>query len=282
MPVTRATRRPPRAQRRDEDEEDEGARQEEEEEEEQEDGVDSDDDDKQKKAARGGGRASSSSSSRSSSRAPSESDGSSRKKKKPTPTTTSSTSSSSISNGKPLIGHRSSSSSSSSLLSLVGGILLLGALLIGTAFYLYIFPHAQRIDYRKTKMNPARLHKHCQEQVGEPRVEEVTEGVFIAMGYDLANTILIRTSEGHVVVRWEGGREGGMAGATERHDVLTPPSLPPSLLQVDVSVKLERATLVRRVLEAAAGKAFIHSIIYARSHIDPSLPPSRPPSLRWT
>ena len=66
---------------------------------------------------------------------------------------------------------------------------------------MYIFPHAQTIDYRKTKMNPHRLHKHCQEQVGEPRVEEVAEGVFMAMGYDLANTMLIRTSEGHVVVR---------------------------------------------------------------------------------
>jgi len=98
----------------------------------------------------------------------------------------------------------------------------------------------------------------------------------------VATPIWLGRGGGGGVVGGGGGGGGGMAGATERHDVLTPPSLPPSLLQVDVSVKLERATLMRRVLEAAAGKAFIHSIIYARSHIDPSLPPSRPPSLRWT
>jgi len=52
----------------------------------------------------------------------------------------------------------------------------------------------------KTTLNPSRLTRHCQEQVGQPRIAEVTEGVFIATGYDLANTILIRTNEGHVVV----------------------------------------------------------------------------------
>ncbi len=60
------------------------------------------------------------------------------------------------------------------------------------------------------------------------------EDVFVAIGYDLANTILIRTSEGHVVV--------------------------------DVGMNPGRARPMRAALEAAAGKAPIHSIIYTHSH----------------
>lgn len=63
-------------------------------------------------------------------------------------------------------------------------------------------------------------------------------------------------------------------GAAARHNPPTPPFLPPlppsllPFLQVDVSMNPERAARVRRDLEAVAGKAFIHSIIYTHSHVD--------------
>lgn len=62
-----------------------------------------------------------------------------------------------------------------------------------------------------------------------------TEDVFVAIGYDLANTILIRTAEGHVVV--------------------------------DVAMSPGRARPMRAALEEKAGKAPIHSIIYTHSHV---------------
>ncbi len=47
---------------------------------------------------------------------------------------------------------------------------------------------------------PADLEAHCAEQVGDPRVEEVTDGVFVARGYDLANTVVVQTDDGRVVI----------------------------------------------------------------------------------
>ena len=48
--------------------------------------------------------------------------------------------------------------------------------------------------------SPALLADHCRDVVGEPRVEQVTDDVWVAIGFDLANTTLIRTSAGNVVV----------------------------------------------------------------------------------
>lgn len=64
---------------------------------------------------------------------------------------------------------------------------------------------------------------------------QVTDGVYVAIGYDLANTILIQTTEGHVVV--------------------------------DVSMNPVIAERVRADLEAEVGKAPIHTIIYTHSHV---------------
>ncbi len=118
----------------------------------------------------------------------------------------------------------------------VAGALLVGGLVLAGAAWWWIFPHAKHLDLRKTMLTPGRLHAHCTEHIGAPRVLEVTPGVFVAIGYDLANTILIQTPAGHVVV--------------------------------DVSMNPSRATLVRKDLEAAAGKAPIHTIIYTHSHVD--------------
>lgn len=114
--------------------------------------------------------------------------------------------------------------------------LLAAAALAGGAVWYYIVPHAKPIDLRRGVLTPERLRFHCEEHIGPPRVEEVTDGVFVAVGYDLANTILIRTAEGHVVV--------------------------------DVAMNPERASRMRAALEAAAGKAPIHSIVYTHSHVD--------------
>lgn len=63
----------------------------------------------------------------------------------------------------------------------------------------------------------------------------MTDGIYVAIGYDLANTILIQTEEGHVVV--------------------------------DVAMNPMIAREMRADLEAVAGKAPIHSIIYTHSHV---------------
>lgn len=121
-----------------------------------------------------------------------------------------------------------------SLPKLVLALLAAIALVGGGAWY-YIVPHARPLDLRRGVLTPERLNFHCEEHIGPPRVEEVTEGVFVAIGYDLANTILIRTAEGHVVV--------------------------------DVAMNPKRASRMREALEAVAGKAPIHSIVYTHSHV---------------
>ena len=47
---------------------------------------------------------------------------------------------------------------------------------------------------------PEVLDAHCREVIGEPRVEQISDRIWVALGYDLANTILIATDAGNVVV----------------------------------------------------------------------------------
>lgn len=47
---------------------------------------------------------------------------------------------------------------------------------------------------------PESLAAHCEEAIGAPRVEEVAPGVFVAIGFDVANTILVATPAGNVVI----------------------------------------------------------------------------------
>ena len=69
---------------------------------------------------------------------------------------------------------------------------------------------------------PPTLTEHCATQVGEPRVLEVVSGVWVAIGYDLANIVLIETAAGHVIV------DAGMspARAAEAHQQRMPLILP--------------------------------------------------------
>jgi glyoxylase-like metal-dependent hydrolase (beta-lactamase superfamily II) len=83
---------------------------------------------------------------------------------------------------------------------------------------------------------PVVLEHHCKEHIGPPRIIRVTDTVWVAVGYDLANTILIKTSAGHVIV--------------------------------DVAMSPAKAKVIRGALIEAAGDAPIHTIIYTHSHID--------------
>lgn len=47
---------------------------------------------------------------------------------------------------------------------------------------------------------PQVLTQHCRDSIGEPRVIEVTPNLFVAVGYDLANTIVLKTPHGNVVI----------------------------------------------------------------------------------
>ncbi|MCB9787687.1 MAG: MBL fold metallo-hydrolase [Deltaproteobacteria bacterium] len=79
------------------------------------------------------------------------------------------------------------------------------------------------------------LAQHCQDKVGGPSVTQVAPGVWVARGYDLANTILVQTAAGNVVI--------------------------------DVSMSPGRARLVKAALDAVAPGP-VAAIIYTHSHID--------------
>lgn len=84
-------------------------------------------------------------------------------------------------------------------------------------------------------VSPEDLQHHCDVHIGEPRVEQIADGVWVALGFDLANTTLIQTKAGNVVV------DPGMSPA--------------------------RAEPVRdALLEVSPGP--IAAVIYTHSHID--------------
>ncbi|MEZ4451982.1 MAG: alkyl sulfatase dimerization domain-containing protein [Nannocystaceae bacterium] len=56
------------------------------------------------------------------------------------------------------------------------------------------------VDETRVVPSPTSLADHCREAIGDPRVEEVAPGIFVAIGYDLANTILVHTPDGNVVI----------------------------------------------------------------------------------
>jgi glyoxylase-like metal-dependent hydrolase (beta-lactamase superfamily II) len=75
-------------------------------------------------------------------------------------------------------------------------LLLLVALATGLTALLW--PAPPPVLQTRTLPLPGALAARCDELA--PRVEMPADGVFVAIGYDLANTILIRTSAGNVVV----------------------------------------------------------------------------------
>lgn len=56
------------------------------------------------------------------------------------------------------------------------------------------------VDSARNLATPQVLADHCRDHVGAPRVEAVTANIWVARGFDLANTTLIRTAAGNIVV----------------------------------------------------------------------------------
>ncbi|MFT5429751.1 MAG: alkyl sulfatase BDS1-like metallo-beta-lactamase superfamily hydrolase [Myxococcota bacterium] len=83
--------------------------------------------------------------------------------------------------------------------------------------------------------NASGLAAHCHEAIGEARVEKLADGLYVAIGFDLANTILIQTSAGNVIV--------------------------------DVSMSPVRAAAVKEALLAVAPGPTL-AVVYTHSHID--------------
>jgi alkyl sulfatase BDS1-like metallo-beta-lactamase superfamily hydrolase len=83
---------------------------------------------------------------------------------------------------------------------------------------------------------PETLETHCREAIGEPRVERISEHVWLAIGYDLASTVLIRTEAGHVIV--------------------------------DPAMSPARARRVMEAFKKAVPAAPVRAILYTHSHID--------------
>ena len=79
------------------------------------------------------------------------------------------------------------------------------------------------------------LKNHC-DGIVNPRIEKISEHVWVALGFDLANEILIQTGEGIVIV--------------------------------DALMNLERATAARQELLKNVPGGSVKAIIYTHSHID--------------
>lgn len=88
---------------------------------------------------------------------------------------------------------------------------------LASAFLLTACAH-DPVDQLRTVSTPEALEKHCVEHIGGPTVESPAKGVFVARGYDLANTIVIQTPEGNVVVDpgMTVGRAKAMRAALEK------------------------------------------------------------------
>lgn len=110
---------------------------------------------------------------------------------------------------------------------------LLLLLALAGALAALLWPAPPPIAQTRSLPLPGALAARCAELT--PRVEQPADGVFVAIGFDLANTIVIRTSAGNVVV------DPGMAP--------------------------ERAAQARDALLAASPGPLL-AIIYTHSHID--------------
>ncbi|MEM1418406.1 MAG: alkyl sulfatase dimerization domain-containing protein, partial [Myxococcota bacterium] len=80
----------------------------------------------------------------------------------------------------------------------------------GLVLFRSLRPEEREVHEARALASPESLEEHCREAIGEPRIERVGERIFVAIGYDLANTILVRTDEGAVVI------DAGMSPARSR------------------------------------------------------------------
>jgi alkyl sulfatase BDS1-like metallo-beta-lactamase superfamily hydrolase len=105
-----------------------------------------------------------------------------------------------------------------------------------TALLLSTCEKARVPEGKRVVPSPEVLRDHCEKIIAEPRVEQVSPHVWVALGYDLANTALIHTDEGNVIV--------------------------------DPSMSPARARQVRQALYDNAPRGPVLAIIYTHSHID--------------
>jgi alkyl sulfatase BDS1-like metallo-beta-lactamase superfamily hydrolase len=116
----------------------------------------------------------------------------------------------------------------------LSGVVVALALLVALGWRL-LAPTEAPVRPQRAMPTPETLADHCREAIGPPRVERVGERILVAVGYDLANTILIRTNDGHVVV--------------------------------DVGMSPARAKEAREALLALAPGP-VRAVVYTHSHID--------------
>jgi alkyl sulfatase BDS1-like metallo-beta-lactamase superfamily hydrolase len=88
----------------------------------------------------------------------------------------------------------------------------------------------------KDMARPDLLSDQCENMIGEPRVEQVSAHVWLAIGYDLASVILIHTPDGNIIV--------------------------------DTGMSPSRAEIIKKALAEKAPHGRIRAIIYTHSHID--------------
>ena len=83
---------------------------------------------------------------------------------------------------------------------------------------------------------PEILEAHCRDTVGAPRVERISEHVWAAMGFDLANTVLVQTPAGYIVI--------------------------------DPGMSPKRAHTMKQALEAIVPPGPVAAVVYTHSHVD--------------
>jgi alkyl sulfatase BDS1-like metallo-beta-lactamase superfamily hydrolase len=114
------------------------------------------------------------------------------------------------------------------------GVALLSLLGAGVVYW-RATPSRSAVPLVRGLASPEQLAAHCADAIGPARVEQITDRVFVAIGFDLANTILVRTDAGNVIV--------------------------------DVGMSPARAAPVREaLLRRSPGP--VAAIIYTHSHID--------------
>lgn len=77
-------------------------------------------------------------------------------------------------------------------------IAVLFAAAIAAFFLLRVEERA--LDTTRALPSPETLATHCEDVIGEPRVISIGDRIHVAVGFDLANVILVRTDEGNVII----------------------------------------------------------------------------------
>jgi alkyl sulfatase BDS1-like metallo-beta-lactamase superfamily hydrolase len=80
--------------------------------------------------------------------------------------------------------------------------LIASAALLAALLFLYraLKVEEREVDVARALPTPESLDSHCEEVVGEKRVLSIGDRIHVAIGFDLANVILVRTDEGNVII----------------------------------------------------------------------------------